>query len=268
MLTIQLSCWALLPLLALSSLSVEDRTIVRLLLRAEPSFKHVTIVKRFAASDQLNLVLAIAEPRASIEFASDTFAWTNDTRLGFFLQDRMEAGRAYQLAIKPGVNDECLTRIERITGRELVLSGAGEKGIICDNQKFVFDIRAMKLVAHFSYLPFRVSHVLQALQGPQFVMADTQQLLLVESGAENQGLRVVPKEQARPTLSRIRMEESSAPGGRVYRTPVPPAAVTPPFGPRKQFRLATEKNRDGGDSLLVVEKVGPKKKRTDCFSLT
>jgi hypothetical protein len=120
------------------------------------------------------------------------------------------------------------------------------KRIICDNQKFVFDVRAMKLVAHFSYLPFRLSRVLQALQGPQFVMADTQQLLLVESGAENQGLRVVPKEQARPTLSRIRMEESSAPGGRVYRTPVPPAAVTPPFGPRKQFRLATEKTETVG----------------------
>ena len=83
MLTIQLSCWPLLPLLALSSLSVEDRTIVLLLLRAEPSFKHVTIVKRFPASDQLNLVLAIAEPRASIEFASDTFAWTNDRRRPF-----------------------------------------------------------------------------------------------------------------------------------------------------------------------------------------
>jgi len=56
------------------------------------------------------------------------------------------------------------------------------------------------------------------------------------------------------------MEESSVPGGRVYRTPVPPANVTPAFGPRKRFRLATEKNPDGHESPIVVEKVGPKEK--------
>jgi hypothetical protein len=85
-------------------------------------------------------------------------------------------------------------------------------------------------------------------------MCDTQQLLLVETG--DLGLRVVPKKQAHLTLSRIRMEESFVPGGRVYRTPVPPAVVNPPFGSRKQFRLATEKSNDGWESGIVVEKVG------------
>jgi len=253
------SYWTLFLFLAASGLSVEDRAIVRVMQRAEPGLKHVIVVKRFPASEQLNLVLATAEPRGGNEFSRDTFGWANTTRLGFFLQDRAEARRIYQLAIMPGVNDECLTRIERMIGRELVLSGAGEKGTICDNQKFVFDLRAKKLVVHFSYLPFRVSHVLQASQGPQFVMTDTQQLLLVERRDDDQQLRVVPKEQARSTLSRVRMEESSV-GGRVYRTPVPPADVTPAFGPRKRFRLATEKNGDGWDSPLVVEKVGTKEK--------
>ena len=259
MTAIQLSSWILLPLLAASSLSVEDRAIVPLLQRAAPGLKHVIILNRLPVSEQLNLVVALGRSWGGDDVPSEAFLWTNNTRLGLFLQDRGDAGRVYELAIKWGLNDDCDTKIERMTGRELVLSGAGEKGTICDNQKFVFDVRAKKLVACFSYLPFRVSHVLLALQGPQFVMTDSQQLLLVESGAEDQSLRVVPKEQARPTLSRIRMEESSV-GSRVYRTPVPPADVTPAFGPRKRFRLATEKNGDGWDSPLVVEKVGTKEK--------
>jgi len=92
-----------------------------------------------------------------------------------------------------------------------VLSGTGEKWSTYDNQKFVFDVRAKTLVAQVSYPPFLVSQLLHDPKGPQFVMADTQQLLLVEIGADNQGLRVVPKEQARLRLSRIPMEESSVP---------------------------------------------------------
>ena len=59
MIAIELSSWILLPLLAASGLSIEDRAIERILLRAEPSLKHVTIVKRFSANEQLNLVVAI-----------------------------------------------------------------------------------------------------------------------------------------------------------------------------------------------------------------
>ena len=245
MTAIELSSWILLPLLAASGLSIEDRTIVRILLRAEPSLKHVTIVKRFPANEQLNLVVAIGRPWGGDYVPSDTFVWTNDTRLGLFLQDRANAGRVYQLAIKAGLGDDYSAKIERSTGRELVLSGTGEKGSTYDNQKFIFDVRAKTLVAHFSYPPFWVSQLLDSPKGPHFVMADRQQLLLVETGAGSPDLRVVPKEQARLTLSRIPIEESSVPGDRVYRTPVPPTGVVPVFGPRKQFRLATEKNQDG-----------------------
>jgi len=257
----QLSCWILLPLLAVSGLSVEDRAIVRVLQRAEPSLEHVTIVKRFPANEQLNLVVVLGRPRrSSSEGFNEEFASTNNTRLGLFLQHKVDAGRVYELAIKPGLAEDYFASIERVTGRELVLSGTGEKWSVYDNQKFIFDVRAKTLVAHFSYPPFWMSQVLYSPQGPQFVMADTQQLLLVETGADNQGLRVVPKEEARLRLSRIPMEESSVPGDRVYRTPVPPTGVVPVFGPRKRFRLATEKNTDGLESPFVMETVGPKKK--------
>jgi hypothetical protein len=260
MTALQLSCWALLALLAASGLSIEDRAIVRILQRAEPSLKHVFILKRFPVSEQLSLVVAIGRPgTGGSEGSNEEFASTTNTRLGLFLQDKVDAGRVYKLAIKAGLAEDYLARIERISGRELVLSGTGEKSTY-DNQKFIFDVRAKTLVAHFSYPPFWMSHLLHNPTGPQFVMADAQQLLLVEIGADDQGLRVVPKERARLRLSRIPMEESSVPGDRVYRTPVPPPDATPAFGLRKQFRLTTEKNSDGWDSPLVAEKVGPKEK--------
>ncbi len=246
MTAILFSGWTLLSFLAVSGLSVEDRAIVRLLLRAERSLKHVTIVKRFPASEQLNLVVALGRPWGGDDVPSEPFVWTNDARLGLFVQDRMDAGRVYQLAIEPGLNDDYFAKIERITERELVLSGTGEKWSTYDNQKFIFDVRAKTLLAHFSYAPFWVSQLLDSPKGPQFIMADTQQLLLVETGAGNAGLRVVPKEQARLKLSRIPIEESSVPGDRVYRKPVPPTDATPAFGLRKQFRLTTEKNSEGG----------------------
>jgi len=258
----QLSCWTLLLLLAVSGLSVEDRAIVRILQRAEPSLKHVTILKRLPVSDQLNLVLAIGRPWGGDDVPSEGFGWSDIVRLGLFLQDRANPSRVYQLAIKPGLGEDCFARIERITGRELVVSGRGEKGPIYDNQKFIFDLRAKALVAHFSYTPFQVSQVLQSPQGPQFVMSDTQQLLLVETGAGNPDLRVVPKEQARLKLSRIPMEEFFADwANRLYRTPVLPPVDPPAFGLRKRFRLVKEQNKDGFESQIVMEKTGSKESK-------
>lgn len=111
----------------------------------------------------------------------------------------------------------------------------------------------------FSYRPFSVSQILHGPQGPQFVMCDTQQLLLVDIEPGANVLRVVPHKQARTKLSRIPMQESTA-GDRVYRTPQPQADLTPAFGPGKRFRLSNQKNKDGSDSKIVVEKMGPKEK--------
>jgi len=73
------------------------------------------------------------------------------------------------LAIEPGPNDDCSTRVERFTTQELVLRCEGEKWATYDNQKFEYDVRARKLVSHFSYAPFSAERV---LPGPRFVMAD------------------------------------------------------------------------------------------------
>ena len=257
----RMSCLTLLPLLAVGSLSMEDRAIVALFQRAEPALKHFIVLQRLPVNEKLKLVIAFGMPQPLDDVPSGGLSWSPADRLGLFLQDRTNAGRIYQLAIKPGPNDDCFMRVERITGRELVLACTGEKGATYDNQKFVYDIRAKALVKSFSYPPFSVSQILHGLAGPQFVMCDTQQLLLIDIGAGANDLRVVPPEQAHVTLSRIPMQESTVPGDRVYRTPQPPADLTLAFGPGKRFRLSTEKNKYGFDSEIVVEKVGPKEKK-------
>ena len=204
---------------------------MRVMQRAEPGLKHVTVVKRVPASEQLNLVVAIGRSWGGDDVPSEGFSWNDQVRLGLFLQHMTDSGRVYQLAIKPGPAEDFFARIERVTARELVLSGTGEKWTTYDNQKFIFDVRAKALVAHFSYPPFQVSQVLQGPQGPQLVMSDTQQLLLVETVAGNPDLRVVPKERASLTLSRIPIEESSVPGDRVYRIPAAPTRPTFGFRP-------------------------------------
>jgi hypothetical protein len=248
-----------LGLLADGKLSVEDRAILPLLQRGRPALKRFIVLRRLAVNENLNLVVVLDGNFPHDFVPTERFMWTSDNRLGLFLQDRTDAGRVYQLAIKPGLSDDCFARIERITGQELVLSGIGEKWTTYDNQKFVFDVRAKALVKDFSYLPFSAAQSLQGSHGPQFVMYDTQQLLLVDIHKGADGPRVVPEKQARATLSRIPVEESTE-GDRVFHTPVPPPDRTPPFGPRKTFRLSKQKNSSGGDSLVVVEHAGNKDK--------
>jgi hypothetical protein len=71
--------------------------------------------------------------------------------------------------------------VERFTRQELVLSCVGEKWSTYDNQKFVYDVPARKLISHFSYAPFSAERV---LRGPRFVMTDKQSELIVDVDGE------------------------------------------------------------------------------------
>ena len=119
-----------------------------------------------------------------------------------------------------------------------------------DNQKFIFDVRAKVLVAHFSYPPFQVSQVLQGPQGPQFVMSDTQQLLLVETDAGEPK----PPSCAEGAGSSHAVTYSHGgvfcSGDRVYRTPVLRPSDASRFSVREKVQVGNEQNRDGLESRL------------------
>jgi hypothetical protein len=126
-----------------------------------------------------------------------------------------------------------------MTAQELVLSCGGEKWATYENRKFVYDIRAKALVSYFSYPPYSTAQVLRGRGGPHFVMANNQQLLLVDVDRETGALRVAPAAEAGRVLSQIPMEESSI-GDRTLHTPVPPPDSAAGFGPGQRFRLSKE----------------------------
>ena len=249
-----LACLMVVLLLPAADRSVADGAVIAALRRAAPAMPNAVVVRRMPADDRLDLVLALASRQPQNVDAGGRYAWSPQDRLGLFLQSRSDPGRVYRLAIEAGPNDDCATRVERMTAQELVLSCIGEKWSTYDNWKFVYDIRAKAVVSYFSYPPYWTAQVLRGRGGPHFVMANNQQLLLVDVDRETGALRVAPAAEAGRVLSQIPIEASSV------GDPVPPPDSVAGFGPGKRFHLSREKNRYGSDYTVIVERPGPNQK--------
>ena len=245
------------PLLA--DPTVADRAVIAALQHASPATPNTVIVRRIPADDQLDLVLAIASHQAQNADASGRYQWSLQDRLGLFLQSRSDPGRVYQLAIEPGPNDDCSTSVERMNAQELVLSCIGEKWATYENRKFVYSIGAMALVSYSAYPPYWTAQLLHDRGGPQFVMANNQQLLLVDVDKATGAPRVAPAAEAARVLSKIPMEESRV-GDQTFHAPIPPPDSAAAFGPGQRFRLSKEKNKDGSEYTVIVERSGPDQK--------
>jgi hypothetical protein len=62
---------------------------------------------------------------------------------------------------------ECAARILRATVTDTVIACGGEKSEIYPNQKFVYDVRARRLVSHFSYEPLKIYRARSAVDDAQ-----------------------------------------------------------------------------------------------------
>jgi len=155
-------------LLLLAMAGQADDAVIASLQRAS-SLTHAAVIRRYPVNEQLDLVVALASSQPP------TTWWTTHDRLGLFLQDK--ANHAYPLAIEAGPNNDCSTRIERITAQELVLSCTAEKWSTYENQKFVFDVRTRTLTKHYSYPTFRVVRIIDR----QFLLSDDHQQLLIDT---------------------------------------------------------------------------------------
>jgi hypothetical protein len=253
-----LGCLIVIPLLPAAEPTVADGAVIAALRRAAPAMANAAIVRRMRASDRVDLVLAIASRQPQGARPDGRYWWSLEDRLGLFLQSRSDPGRVDQIAIEPGPNDDCSTRVERMTAQELVLSCVGEKWATYENRKFVYDIGRKALVSYFYYPPYWTAQVLRGRGGAQFVMANNQQLLLVDVDRETGALRVAPAAEAGRVLSQIPMEESRM-GERTFHTPVAPPDSVAGFGPGQRFRLSKEKNRYGSEYTVIVER-GPNQK--------
>jgi hypothetical protein len=254
-----LICLTAVPLSYAAALTVADGIVVAVLRSAAPALPNATIVGRVAADAQLDLVVALASHQPQRAGFDGRYAWSPQDRLGLFLQARSDPNRVSQLAIEPGPNDDCATRIERMTAQELVLSCVGEKWATYDNLKFAYDIHAKTLVSYSSYPPYWTAQVLRDAGGPHFVMANNQQLALVDVDRATGALRVAPTAEASRVLAQIPMVESTV-GDQTFHAPVPPRDSVSDFGPGRRFRLSKAKNQYGSEYTLIVEGPGPNQK--------
>jgi len=106
------------------------------------------------ASDRVDLVLANSFASTPGRSSRRPLLVVSRRPSRLFLQSRSDPGRVDQIAIEPGPNDDCSTRVERMTAQELVLSCVGEKWATYENRKFVYDIGRKALVSYFSYPPY------------------------------------------------------------------------------------------------------------------
>jgi len=180
------------------------------------------VLRRIPAEEGWDLVVALSAAQPC-ELAPRPCWWNTKDRLGVLLQSRDDPGKVLPLAIEPGPNDDCSTRVERFTLQELVLSCAGEKWATYDNQKFVYDARAHKLVSHFSYAPFASGWV---LPGPKFLMSAGKRQLVVD----------IDNATGEPRVT-------------AAAAPDPPQEADLAFG---QFRLSHRKNRYGEEDPAIV----------------
>jgi hypothetical protein len=141
--------------------------------------------------------------------------WSEDRKIGLFLQEKARPERVYLLGMKSGFPD-CAARIERITATDSVISCRGDKSEQFPNQKWVYDARAKSLVQQFSCQPFAMSRLFSKAasaskpKGAVFVGADLQRLIAVEYNPDEEpGFHVLSNAAAESRTSRVHISVGS-----------------------------------------------------------
>jgi hypothetical protein len=223
--------------------AAQDGAIVNAMKQSDREVAAVKIWRRVPLDGALDIVFAMGGRHAGdlIVNRDESALWF--PKLGLFLQERSNPGRVYTLTIAPGHG--CGANIIRVTTTDAVISCEGEKSEVEPNQKFVYDIRAKRLVSRVEYMPF--GHVRITPTAP-----DRARLTMSSSTREVQ----------------LSFSAGAAPELRIIRTtPLPtevdyqthfldrfgPAIRFPsqPFGPSGAFRL-TELDEETGCAQQVV----------------
>jgi hypothetical protein len=181
-----------------------DQAVFNVIRQIDPTLVSDKIIYRNEVAPDLDLVIAIGSTEEwRQDTVSPTFYWTENRKLGLFLQEKSRPDQVYALALAPGTFD-CKARIERATSMDIVISCMGEKGSPGMNQKFVYDVRAKALVRHFAYQPFAMMRVLNDSGRTVFVGIDGARLVAVEfRPGESPEFRILAEREAAPWLARV-----------------------------------------------------------------
>jgi hypothetical protein len=190
--------------------TIPDQAVFNVIRQTDPTLVSGKIVYRNAVSSDLDLVIAIASTAETwLDVGPPWFYWTENRKLGLFLQQKSHPDRVYALALAAGTFD-CNARIERATSTDTVISCMGEKGYQGKNQKFVYDVRAKRLVSHFAFQPFAMMRILNESGRTVFVGIDQVRLVAVEFRPdESPKFRILSKSEAAPWLARVKTTQGT-----------------------------------------------------------
>src|SRR5215472_8664028 len=235
-----------------------ETAVFSALKQADPTLSHFVELQRASVSEEFDLVVAIGSPKA-FPAGHRWMIWSEDRRIGLFLQEKHAPERVYLLGAKSGFPD-CAARIERLTATDSVISCRGEKSEQFPNQKWVYDVRAKSLLRQFSYQPFAMYRIFSGTAGASkrngavFVGSDRQRLIAVEyNPAEEPAFRVLSNAAARPWTGRVHISagtEGLPPRNVIYiesdNPPLPAAIPALPRTTYDQFAAARpQRVRDG-----------------------
>ena len=163
---IMLSLWATF-IQAATPATPADSAVLLAFKRAEAGLAHFAVLQRTGVTVDLDLVIAIGSPKALGTEQTPWIGWSEERKIGLFLQEKMRPERVYSLGTKSGYQD-CDAYIERVTTTDTVIACHGEKSERYPHQKWVYDARAKKLLAQYSYRPFAMYRVFPSAGGAAF----------------------------------------------------------------------------------------------------
>lgn len=251
-LAVILSLWAAI----LQAASPSDSAVFGVLKQADRGLVHFAVLQRTGVTEELDLVIAMGSPKAlPIEQTAPTW-WSEERKIGLFLQEKSRPGRVYSLGIQSGFQD-CAARVERVTATDSVISCTGEKSRSYPNQKWVYDVRAKSLLGQLSYQPFAMYRIFPNADGAIFAGSDTQKLLAVgfKPGRDPE-FQVLSAAESLQWIRKVQVSEGTEGIERKRVLYVQPEPFQPlRFGTSGSFRL-TRKDDAPGSALEIEEQSG------------
>jgi len=181
--------------------SVQDRAVVGALQHVDPSLRQFRVLRRVVITEQLDAVVLFGG--ASLNTVGGAIGWGPKDKLGFFLQDRRDAGRVYLLDTEAG-DPNCLARVERLAETDAVVSCTGEGVEQRGSFKLVFDPRAKAMVAHYWYAQFSAYRIFPDRNSAVFIVSDREKLLAVEYRTDREpAFRVLGDAEGKSWIARV-----------------------------------------------------------------
>ena len=264
--------WAVIVLSLLSATFLKaatpaDSAIFGVLRQADADLAHFSLLQRTSVTEELDLVIAIASPKAHPFEKASWIGWSEDRKIGLFLQEKMRPERVYSLGLKSGFQD-CAANIERVSVTDSVISCQGEKSARHPNQKWVYDVRAKNLLRQFSYQPFAMYRIFPTADGAVFVGSDTQRLVASKYSTDREpAFRVLSETDARPWIGRVHtsvgtvgMEARRVINVENDKAPLPTAIPPLPRTTYDQFAVARSARVKNGylrEGIEIHDSIGP-----------